>query len=230
MRPPVVTTAVWEEALAVMTLHEEAVAAELEKLAAARKRMPMVRVESDYRFQGPGGGVSLVDLFEGRSQLILYRFFFEEGVDGWPDAGCVGCSSWADGVADLNLLHARDITFAMASPAPQPSLKAYAERMGWTDLPWYTIKSGSFTEDFGATEWFALNVFLRDGDTVHRTYFLQNGTMVSNIGSVSSLASLTVYGGQVEGEDVPDGWPQESMSYWMRRHDEFNEPAPSARS
>lgn len=228
-KPPVVTAAEWEDALASLDGQEQAVAAELEKLIAARKRMPMVRVHGDYRFEGPRGEVSLVDLFEGRNQLILCRFFFEEGVDGWPDAGCVGCSSWADGVADLNLLHARDITFAMASPAPQPKLKAYAERMGWTDLPWYTIRSDSFSEDFGAKEWFALNVFLRDGDEVYRTYFLPAGVMVSHIGSVNSLAALTPYGGQVEGEDVPDGWPQESYAYWLRRHDEFDGPAPSAR-
>lgn len=229
-KPPIVTATEWEDALASLSGQEEALAAELDKLAAARKRMPMVRVEDDYRFEGPRGEVSLVDLFEGRNQLILYRFFFEEGVDGWPDAGCVGCSSWADGVADLNHLHARDITFAMASPAPQSSLKAYAERLNWTNLPWYTINSESFTEDFGAKEWFALNVFLRDGDEVYRTYFLQNGTVVSHIGSVASLVALTPYGGQIEGEDVPEGWPQEPFSYWMRRHDEFDQPAPSARS
>lgn len=228
-QPPIVSADDWSASLAELTRQEEAVAAELDRLAAARKRMPMVAVDDDYRFDGPEGEVSLRELFEGRHQLILYRFFFEEGVDGWPEAGCVGCSSWADGVADLNLLHARDITFAMASPAPQPQLRAYAQRMGWTDLPWYTIRSASFTEDFGATQWFALNVFLRDGDTVYRTYFLQNGTMVSHIGSVNSLAALTPYGGQIEGEDVPDGWPQAPMSYWMRRHDEFDEPAPSAR-
>lgn len=228
-KPPIVDAPDWETALASLAKQEEAVAAELDKLAAARRRMPMVRVEGDYRFEGPHGEVSLRDLFDGRSQLILYRFFFEEGVDGWPEAGCVGCSSWADGVADLNLLHARDITFAMASPAPQPRLSAYAERMGWTDLPWYTITSPSFAKDFGAEEWFALNIFLRDGDEVYRTYFLQNGTMVSHIGSVNSLAALTPYGGQIEGEEVPEGWPQEPMSFWMRRHDEFDEPAPSAR-
>jgi predicted dithiol-disulfide oxidoreductase (DUF899 family) len=229
-KPPIVSATEWQAAVASLAKQEEAVAAELDKLAAARKRMPMVRVEGEYRFEGTDGELSLADLFEGRTQLILYRFFFEDGVGGWPDAGCVGCSSWADGVADLNLLHARDITFAMASPAPQPNLRLYAQRMGWTDLPWYTIKSPSFTEDFGATEWFALNMFLRDGDEVYRTYFLQNGTMVSNIGSVTSLMALTPYGGQIEGEDVPDGWPQESFSYWMRRHDEFDEPAPAARS
>lgn len=201
----------------------------MDELAAARKRMPMTKVEGDYRFEGPDGDLSLVDLFENRTQLILYRFFFEEGVDGWPDAGCVGCSSWADGVAELGLLHARDITFAMASPAPQPQLRAYAERMGWTDLPWYTIRTDSFIHDFGAEEWFAINVFLRDGDDVFRTYFLQNGSMVCWIGSVMSLVDLTPYGGQVEGEDVPEGWPQAKMAFWMRRHDEFDEPAPSAR-
>lgn len=227
-KPSVVTPAQWADALADLSVQEDAFAAELDKLAAARRRMPMVRVEGEYRLQGPSGEMSLLDLFEGRTQLILYRFFFEEGVAGWPEAGCVGCSSWADGVADLHLLHARDITFAMASPAPQPRPTAYAERMGWTDLPWYTIATESFTEDFGASEWFALNVFLRDGDDVYRTYFLQNGTMVGAIGSVNSLVALTAHGGQIEGEDVPEGWPQEQMAFWMRRHDEFDEPAPSA--
>ncbi|MFY0406536.1 DUF899 family protein [Solicola sp. PLA-1-18] len=228
-KPSVVTAAEWQAELAVLAEQEQAVAAQIGALAAARKRMPMVRVEGDYRFEGPDGEVSLVDLFEGRTQLILYRFFFEEGVGGWPDAGCVGCSSWADGVAQLGLLHARDITVAMASPASQPQLRAYAERMGWTDIPWYTIGTESFTEDFGATDWFALNVFLRDGDDVYRTYYLQNGPMVSNIGTITSLMSLTPYGGQIEYEDVPEGWPQAPTSYWMRRHDEFDEPAPSAR-
>ncbi len=229
-KPQVVSAADWEAAVSELAKREEAVAEQVDQLAAARKRMPMVRVERDYRFEGVDGEVALPDLFEGRSQLILYRFFFEEGVGGWPDAGCVGCSSWADGVADLNLLHAHDITFAMASPAPQANLRAYARRMGWTGLPWYTIATPSFTEDFGATDWFALNVFLRDGENIYRTYYLQNGPMVRQIGSVASLLDLTPYGGQIEGEDVPNGWPQDSFSYWLRRHDEFDQPAPSARN
>lgn len=228
-QPPVVGPEEWSAALADLAPQEEAAAAALDRLAAARRRLPMVAVERDYRFDGPDGPLSLLELFEGRHQLILYRFFFEEGVDGWPEAGCAGCSSWADGVADPRLLHARDITVAMASPAPQPQLQAYARRMGWNGLPWYTIDTDTFTRDFGATEWFALNVFLRDGDRVYRTYYLQNGALVSTVGSVASLAALTPYGGQIEGEDVPDGWPQAPMSYWMRRHDEFDEPAPSAR-
>jgi predicted dithiol-disulfide oxidoreductase (DUF899 family) len=211
-----------------MTEREEAVGQALLELAAARKRMPMVAVDGDYRFEGPGGERSLAELFDGRTQLVLYRFFFEEGVDGWPDAGCPGCSSVADGIPNLGLVHARDITFAMASPAPQANLRRYAERMGWTDIPWYTIRTESFSTDFGVEEWFGLNVFLRDGDDVYRTYFLQHGPAVQAIGSVWSLSSLTPYGGQTESEDAPAGWPQAPPSFWFRRHDEFDRPPPSA--
>ncbi len=229
-RPSIVSQAEWDDALASITEREASVAAAMDQLAAARKRMPMVRVEQEYRFEGPDGERSLADLFDGRSQLVLYRFFFEEGVGGWPDAGCVGCSSFADGIPDLGLVHARDITFAMASPAPQANIRRYAERMGWTDVPWYTIRTERFSADFGVAEWFGLNVFLRDGDDVYRTYFLQHGPMVQKIGSVWSIFSLTPYGGQGEDEDVPDGWPQAPWSFWFRRHDEFDEPAPSARA
>ena len=226
--PRVVGQTEWDAARTALLERERAVAAAMHELAAARKRMPMVRVEHDYGFEGPDGRRSLPELFEGRSQLILYRFFFEEGVDGWPDAGCVGCSSFADGVPELGLLHSRDITFAMASPAPQANLRRYAERMGWTDVPWYTICTERFSADFGVDEWFGLNVFLRHGNDVYRTYFLQHGAMVQWIGSIWSMWSLTPYGGQSDDEDLPEGWPQAPQSFWYRRHDEFDKPAPSA--
>jgi predicted dithiol-disulfide oxidoreductase (DUF899 family) len=226
-RPPAVSQTEWDAALAAITEREKLVSRAMHGLAAARKHMPMVRVERDYEFEGPDGRRSLSELFDGRSQLILYRFFFEEGVDGWPEAGCPGCSSFADGIPELGLLHARDITFAMASPAPQENLRRYAERMGWIDVPWYTIRTERFSADFGVDEWFGLNVFLRDGDNVYRTYFLQHGEMVQSIGSVWSLISLTPYGAQSEDEDAPDGWPQAPFSFWFRRHDEFDDPPPS---
>jgi predicted dithiol-disulfide oxidoreductase (DUF899 family) len=225
--PPVVSQTEWDAALAAMTEREKAVAAAMHELAAERKRMPMVRVERDYSFKGPEGRRSLLELFEGRTQLILYRFFFEKGVDGWPDAGCVGCSSFADGIPELGLLHSRDITFAMASPAPQANLCRYAERMGWTDVPWYTICTEPFSADFGVDKWFGLNVFLRDGNDVYRTYFLQQGAMVQFIGSIWSLWSLTPYGGQSDDEDLPEGWPRAPQAFWFRRHDEFDDPPPS---
>jgi predicted dithiol-disulfide oxidoreductase (DUF899 family) len=227
-KPEIVTPEQWRAAREALLEREQAVAAAMHELAAARRRMPMVRVEHNYRFEGSDGQRSLLELFEGRRQLILYRFFFEEGVGGWPDAGCVGCSSFADGIPRLGLLHSRDITFAMASPAPQANLRRYAERMGWTDVPWYTILTERFSADFEVDQWFGLNVFLRDGDNVYRTYFLQHGAMVQFIGSLWSLWSLTPYGGQSEQEDLPEGWPRAPDSFWFRRHDEFDEPAPSA--
>jgi predicted dithiol-disulfide oxidoreductase (DUF899 family) len=224
-----VTQSEWDATLAAITEREETVAEAIQQLAAARKRMPMVRVEGDYRFEGPDGERSLAELFEGRSQLILYRFFFEEGVDGWPDAGCAGCSF-------LRRRHPRPppparprITVALASPAPQENLRRYAERMGWTHIPWYTIRTERFSADFGTEEWFGLNVFLRDGDDVYRTYFLQHGAMVRAIGSVWTLMSITPYGAQGDDEDAPEGWPKAPFSFWFRRHDEFDEPPPSAR-
>ena len=116
----------------------------------------------------------------------------------------------------------------MASPAPQANLRRYAERMGWTDVPWYTICTERFSADFGVDEWFGFNVFFRDGDDVYRTYFLQHGEMVQTIGSVWSMLSLTPYGAQSDDEDVPEGWPQAPFSFWFRRHDEFDDSPPSA--
>src|SRR5829696_2154431 len=211
-RPPVVSQTEWDAALTGLLERERKVAAAMHELAAARKRMPMVRVQRDYAFEGPDGRRSLPEL-----------------VDGWPDAGCVGCSSFADGIPELGLLHSRDITLAMASPAPQANLQRYAERMGWTDVPWYTIRTERFSADFGVDEWFGLNIFLRDGKDVYRTYFLQHGAMVQWIGSLWSLWSLTPYGGQSDDEDLPEGWPRAPGSFWFRRHDEFDEPPPSAR-
>ena len=212
-RPPVVRQAEWETALASWPSARRRSAPRCTSFGAARKRMPMVRVDHDYRFDGPDGSLSLLELFDGRSQLILYRFFFEEGVQGWPDAGCVGCSSVADAIPQLGLLHSRDIAFAMVSPAPQENLRGYAERMGWTHIPWYTICTERFSADFGVDEFFGFNVFLRDGDDVYRTYFLQNGRMVQQIGYFWTMFDTTPYGGQSENEDAPEGWPQAPDSF-----------------
>src|ERR1700678_2219493 len=107
-------------------------------LAAERRRMPWLAVEKEYEFDGPEGKASLLDLFEGRRQLIVYRAFFEPGVSGWPDHACPGCSMVADQVAHVAHLHARDTTLAFASRAPQPDIERVKARLGWT-MPWYTM-------------------------------------------------------------------------------------------
>jgi len=118
----------------------------------------------------------------------------------------------------------------MASPAPRANLRRYAERTGWTDVPWYTICTERFSADFGVEEWFGLNVFLRDGGDVYRTYFLQHGGDGPVDRKRLEPVSLTPYGGQSDDEDLPEGWPRAPQSFWFRRHDEFDDTPPSANS
>src|SRR5690625_4071165 len=138
-------------------------------LAAQRRRLPMVKVEEEYEFAGPAGRVSLLDLFEGRNQLIVYHFMFHPD---W-DEGCDGCSWFVDGLAHPAHLRARDVSLALVSRAPIKKLQAYRERMGWT-LPWYSSHGSSFNADFGATvgdsEHHVLSVFLQDGVNIYHTY------------------------------------------------------------
>ena len=134
--------------------------------------MPWLAVEKKYAFEGPTGKASLLDLFEGRRQLIVYRAFFEPGVFGWPDHACRGCSMVADQVAHVAHLNARDTTLVFVSRAPQADIARLKARMGW-EMPWYTI-TDSFDADFGVDEWHGTNVFIRDGDRVFRTYFINN--------------------------------------------------------
>ena len=160
--PPIVSPQEWEAAREELLVKEKELTRARDALAAERRRMPRMAVEKDYRFEGPDGPASLLDLFEGRRQLIVYRFFFEPGVAGWPEGGCPGCSFLADQVAHLAHLNARDTTLAFVSRAPQADIERWKARMGW-EIPWYTI-TDDFDADFGVDEWHGTNAFLRDGD------------------------------------------------------------------
>ena len=169
--PPIVSPQEWDAAREELLVKEKELTRARDALAAERRRMPRMAVEKDYRFEGPDGPASLLDLFEGRRQLIVYRFFFEPGVAGWPESGCRGCSFMADQVAHLAHLNARDTTFAYVSRAPQADIERWKARMGW-DIPWYTI-TDDFDADFGVDEWHGTNAFYRDDeDRIFRTYFI----------------------------------------------------------
>jgi predicted dithiol-disulfide oxidoreductase (DUF899 family) len=168
--PPIVSPEAWEVARQKMLVKEKAHMRAGDALAAERRRMPWMAVEKAYKFEAPIGKASLLDLFEGRRQLIVYRAFFEPGVFGWPEHACRGCSLGADQVAHLAHLNARDTTLVYASRAPQADIARLKARMGWK-MPWYTI-TDSFDGDFGVDEWHGHNVFFRDGDKVYRTYFI----------------------------------------------------------
>ncbi len=219
--PPVVSPQEWDAAREELLVKEKELTRARDALAAERRRMPRQAVDVDYRFEGPDGPVGLLDLFEGRRQLIVYRFFFEPGVSGWPEGGCRGCSLGADQVGHLAHLNARDTTFVYVSRAPQEDIARYRERMGW-EVPWYTLTDG-FDADFGVDEWHGTNAFIRDGDEVFRTYFV-NSRGDEGMGTTWSYLDITALGRQEIWEDSPEGYPQTQAYAWWNRHDEYDEP------
>lgn len=222
--PKVVSQAEWQAARDALLVKEKEATHARDALAAERRRQPMVRIEKPYRFRTPDGDRGLVDLFEGRRQLILYHFMFAPGVGGWPDAGCVGCSMVLDQICHLAHLHARDTSFVAVSRAPLAKLLAYRERMGWQRIPWVSSEGSDFNDDLGLTtpdgETFGLSVLLRDGDEVFRSYFT-DGRGVETLGPVWTFLDLTPFGRQEEWEDTPPGRPQTPPYQWWRRHDEY---------
>jgi predicted dithiol-disulfide oxidoreductase (DUF899 family) len=221
--PKIVSAVQWQAAHDRLLKKEKAATRARDALAAERRRLPMVRIDKDYAFEGPDGKASLLDLFEGRRQLIFYHFMFAPDVDGWPEAGCPGCSFFVDQIGHLSHLHARNASFVLVSLAPLANLRRYRKHMGWT-VPWVSAAGSDFNSDFGLStdegETFGLSVFLRDGERVFRTYFT-SGRGVEALGSTWTFLDLTPLGRQETWEDSPKGWPQTAPYEWWRRHDEY---------
>jgi predicted dithiol-disulfide oxidoreductase (DUF899 family) len=216
--PPIVSPQEWETARKELLVKEKEVTRARDALAAKRRRMPWLAVTKAYEFHGPQGKASLLDLFDGRRQLIVYRAFFEPGVSGWPDHACIGCSMVADQVAHPAHLNTRDTSLAFVSRAPQPDIGRLKLRMGWELIPWYTI-TDNFDADFGVDEWHGTNAFIRDGDRVFRTYFV-NGRGDEVMGGTWAYLDLTALGRQEEWEDSPGGYPKTSPYGWWIWHDQ----------
>ena len=225
--PKIVSEAEWLAAHEKLLAKEKEMTRALDALAAERRRLPIMRIDKAYVFDGPHGKLSLLDLFEGRRQLLIYHFMFGPT----REVGCPGCSMFVDQVGHLAHLNARDTSFAAVSRAPIAKIEGYRRRMGWT-FPWVSSFGIDFNPDFGVGpkepqpqeaqdgEEHALSVFLRDGTTVYRTYFT-SARGVERLGSVWTLLDLTPYGRQETWEDSPKGWPQSAPYQWWRRHDEY---------
>jgi predicted dithiol-disulfide oxidoreductase (DUF899 family) len=220
--PAVVSAQEWESARQQLLVKEKALTRARDALAAERRRMPWLAVEKAYEFQGPKGKASLRDLFAGRRQLIVYRAFFEPGVHGWPEHACPGCSLVADQVAHVAHLNARDTTLVFVSRGPQADIERLKSRMGWT-MPWFTI-TDSFDTDFGVGEWHGTNAFIRHGENVFRTYFVNNRGD-EQMGSTWNYLDITALGRQEEWEDSPEGYPQTPPYTWWNWHDEYGVPS-----
>ena len=213
--PPVVSQDEWQAARDELLVKEKAATRTLDALAAERRRLPMVAVEKEYAFEGADGRATLLDLFDGRRQLIVYHHMLRPAD---PDP-CVGCCMFTDHIPHLAHLHARDTSLVLVSRAPIAEIEALKERMGWT-VPWFSLVSDEFNADFGVTTGFGLNVFVRNGDRVYRTYFT-TGRGVEALGTVWTFLDLTPLGRQEDWEDSPAGYPQTPPYEWWRRHDEY---------
>jgi predicted dithiol-disulfide oxidoreductase (DUF899 family) len=226
--PPIVSAQEWDDAHRQMLVHEKELTRARDTLAARRRRMPWMAVDKPYAFDGPTGRVTLLDLFEGRRQLIVYRAFVDPGVHGWPDHGCVGCSLMADHVGNLAHLNARDTTLVYASRAAQEDLERIKAKMGWY-IPWYTI-TDEFDADFGCDQWHGTNAFIRTddhgADRVFRTYFINNRGDETFVNTWAFL-DMTALGRQETWEDSPAGYPQDPPYEWWSWHDEYGQRAPS---
>jgi len=199
----VVSLEQWEAARSDLRAQEAEAAKARDAVNAARRQLPAVMVAKDYQFDGPAGPASLLDLFEGRRQLVLYHFMFRST---WAE-GCPMCSHIIDNVGHLAHFNALDTTFAAVSMAPQEKIQPFRARMGW-QIPWYTAIGPDFYEDFRANEERgALNVFLRDGETIYHTYWAYDGDVDLTMLSESYL-DLTPLG-------LPPAGP------WPKHHDRY---------
>ncbi|GII54971.1 hypothetical protein Pth03_33600 [Planotetraspora thailandica] len=202
-KPRTVSMEEWQEARDELLIAEKEATRALDALAARRRRLPMVKFGTTYTFDTPTGAKTLLDLFEGRGQLVVYQF-----MDNGPDDHCPGCTAFTDNIpaAGPELLAKRGVTWVTVSNMPLAQIEAYKARMGWT-VPVFSSRGTSFADDSGAGAGFMLSVFLRDGDDVYRTY---NTTArgVDRILWVHDILDLTPYGRQQPWEDSPPGWPQ----------------------
>jgi predicted dithiol-disulfide oxidoreductase (DUF899 family) len=224
---PIVSPEEWKAAREKLLAKEKEHTRARDALAAERRRMPRMLVEKEYRFDGPNGPASLLDLFEGRRQLIVYRAFYEPGITttaegtSYPERACVGCSFIADQIAHPAHLNARDTTLVFASRAPQPEIQSLKERMGWQLIPWYTI-TDDFDADFDVDQWHGHNAFYRDDDDrVYRTYFIDSRGDEA-MGSTWAYLDITALGRQEEWEDSPEGCPQTRPYQWWNYHDNYD--------
>jgi predicted dithiol-disulfide oxidoreductase (DUF899 family) len=230
----------WLAARIELLAEEKELTRRSDALARKRQALPWVRVEKEYEFDTETGKKTLTELFDGRDQLVVYHFMFGPTVEGWPEAGCPGCSFTADSL-DGAVVHLppRGVTFVAVSSAPLENLQAYKQRMGW-NFPWVSQGDGDFNLDFSVfteeerrtgtgfnfgtpkhaeeidlrrDELHGLSAFALEDGVVYHTYSTYDrGTDALN--STWQLLDRTPQG---RGDD-PEGWP--------RRHDDYAKEAP----
>lgn len=200
-KPRIVSAEDWQQEREVLLQAEKEATRAADALAARRRRLPMMRFDASYAFEAPAGPTTLLGLFEGRMQLVVYQF-----MDLGPDRCCPGCTKFTSSVTDLGRLADRGVSWATVSNMPLAQIEALKARMGWA-MAFVSSRGTQFADACGAGRGFMLSVFLRDGDEVYRTYCTtQRG--VDRLVFAHNILDLTPYGRQEDWEDSPPGWPQ----------------------
>ncbi|HEX7663391.1 MAG TPA: DUF899 family protein [Polyangiaceae bacterium] len=202
-KPEIVSPDAWAVARAELLVAEKEATRALDALAARRRRLPMTKFSNAYEFDAPGGKKSILDLFEGNSQLAVYQF-----MDIGPGKFCPGCTKVADNVpaAGPARLSAKGVTWAIVSNMPLAQIESYKAEKGWT-MTFVSSHGTTFSEDCGCKRGFMLSMFLRDGDDVYRTWnTTQRG--VDRLVWEHDILDLAPFGRQEDWEDSPPGWPQ----------------------
>jgi predicted dithiol-disulfide oxidoreductase (DUF899 family) len=189
--PRITTQEEWLVARKELLAKEKRLTEARDVLNAERRRLPMVEITKDYAFEGPKGNVGLLDLFEGRRQLIMYHFWFQPGEDP-----CEGCSLWVSNIGDLANLHARDTSLVLVSRASSAEIEAVKQRTGWR-VPWFSTVGSDFNADAGYAGEAQITVFFRDGHTLFRTY-VTSGRVLETLGNHWTLLDLTPLGAHPE--------------------------------
>jgi predicted dithiol-disulfide oxidoreductase (DUF899 family) len=213
--PPIVDQQTWRAALDDLRKREKAATRELDAIAAQRRRLPMVELP-EYTLVGAEGSVSLADVFDGRTQLIVYNHMWTDGEE-WQ---CPGCTGFTSQFTRLDFLDNYDARFVIVTNGPIREALAYKAKVG-NKMDWYSSSDSSFGADVDAApgEGFGVNVFVRDGDTVYRTWHT-NGRGTEQLSHSFALIDLLPWGRQEEWQDSPDGWPQRpTYSGWAGSQD-----------
>ncbi len=201
--PDIVDRTAWQSGLDQLLVREKAHTREGDAIAAARRRLPMVEVDAATPVVGADGEVPLLDVFEGRKQLIAYFHMWHEGKPAAQQ--CEGCTFFTGHAQELSYLHSRDVTYATFCQGPYAESARYRDFMGW-EMPWYSARDAR-DELMAGRDFGFYACYLRDGDRVFETYWTTGRGTEAGANSYH-LLDLTVYGRQEISEDSPEGWPQ----------------------
>ena len=220
-RPDVVTPEQWRAARqALLVLLQEHTRARDALAAARRRRMPMSAWRRTIASQRPAAVTRRCSTYSTAAvELVVYRFFMDPGMGVYPERGCPGCSMYADQLSNLLHLRERDTRFVAVSHGEHAHLQRFREQMGW-EFPWYTLRD-DFDADHDVAEWRGTNVFLRDGDEIYRTYFV-DARGDEALGSTWSFLDIAPFGRQESWEDSPADWPQTPPYAWGGWRDKYD--------